>query len=173
MLTCLYLHVYVCAVQSLTSNRAYNTSPSLYGGDVVVDKEMEEYWKKGGNKKKRKLNTSTSSSKIGGTKSKKLSVSSSPSSSPSPSPTLEVLQEEYIPAEPIIGTCQILEKEYLRLTGKCDPARIRPQPVLMRMMEKLKQEWKEKADYEYCCSQLKVSIPSDRETCFDSIEAEK
>lgn len=55
----------------------------------------------------------------------------------------------------IIGTCQNLEKPYLRLTSAPDPATVRPLPVLKRTLEWLKKRWKESKDYNYVCDQFK------------------
>lgn len=59
-------------------------------------------------------------------------------------------------AKPLIGTCEILEKEYVRLTSDPDPSTVRPQPVLEQTLKLLKHKYiNERADYVYMCSQLK------------------
>lgn len=55
----------------------------------------------------------------------------------------------------IIGTCQKLEKRYLRLTSAPDPATVRPPQVLKETMKLLKGKWKSDRDYNYICDQLK------------------
>ena len=55
------------------------------------------------------------------------------------------------------GTCEKLEKEYLRLTAPPRADLVRPLRVLKRHVENLKSEWKGKRvhDYEWFCSQFK------------------
>lgn len=55
----------------------------------------------------------------------------------------------------IVGTCQKLEKPYLRLTSAPDPATVRPLPVLKLALKMLKDKWKSGADYGYICDQFK------------------
>ena len=63
------------------------------------------------------------------------------------------------------GTCQVLEKDYLRLTAPPQAALVRPQPILERHLEQLQQAYydtnntnktKKKRDYLWLCSQLKA-----------------
>lgn len=55
------------------------------------------------------------------------------------------------------GTCQTLEKEYLRLTAPPKAELVRPQPVLELHLANLKRIWaKRKRDYVWMCSQLKA-----------------
>jgi len=56
----------------------------------------------------------------------------------------------------IIGTCQDLEKMYLRLTSAPDPSTVRPLDVLGRSLDMVKQCWKSDQDYRYVCEQLKA-----------------
>ncbi|TMW57235.1 hypothetical protein Poli38472_003160 [Pythium oligandrum] len=56
----------------------------------------------------------------------------------------------------IKGTCQNIEKEYLRLTSAPHPSTVRPEPVLKKALEMVKTKWRAgKCDYIYACSQLK------------------
>jgi hypothetical protein len=56
----------------------------------------------------------------------------------------------------IVGTCQTLEKQYLRLTTIPDPSQVRPQFVLMKSLKLLKDKWKNKqADYNYISEQFR------------------
>ncbi|CAH0488426.1 unnamed protein product [Peronospora farinosa] len=56
----------------------------------------------------------------------------------------------------IKGTCQTIEKEYLRLTSPPHPSTVRPEPVLRKALDLVKSKWaKGNHDYIYACSQLK------------------
>jgi len=55
----------------------------------------------------------------------------------------------------IVGTCQDLEKNYLRLTSAPDPSTIRPLSVLHKTLELLKKKWTEEQNYNYICDQFK------------------
>lgn len=56
----------------------------------------------------------------------------------------------------IVGTCEKLEKDYLRLTSPPDPSVVRPEHVLRKTIQLLKKKWSnEEVDYVYMCSQLK------------------
>lgn len=55
----------------------------------------------------------------------------------------------------ITGTCQDLEKQYLRISGPPDATKIRPVEVLKKSLEMVKTRWSEKMDYHYACEQMK------------------
>lgn len=56
----------------------------------------------------------------------------------------------------IKGTNQAVEKEYLRLTSAPHPSTVRPESVLKRALQLVRDKWKAGAcDYVYACSQLK------------------
>ncbi|CAL1526348.1 unnamed protein product [Lymnaea stagnalis] len=55
----------------------------------------------------------------------------------------------------VIGTCQDLEKPYLRLTGAPDSKQIRPPSVLKKALANVQEKWQKKTDYRYACEQLK------------------
>jgi len=56
----------------------------------------------------------------------------------------------------IVGTCQALEKPYLRLTSAPDPATVRPLPVLKKTLAMLKDRWRRGVvEYPWICDQFK------------------
>ncbi|CAK4032001.1 Hypothetical predicted protein [Lecanosticta acicola] len=79
--------------------------------------------------------------------------------SPEPSPFLHSSRDQSpaanVDAGPIIGTCQILEKSYFRLTAPPNPSTVRPPAVLEKALEAILKKWKEEHDYTYVCDQLK------------------
>jgi hypothetical protein len=56
---------------------------------------------------------------------------------------------------PIIGTCETLEKRYLRLTSAPNPALVRPERILHQTLEFLKSKWRKENNYGYICDQFK------------------
>ena len=70
-------------------------------------------------------------------------------SSYKPSPSPEPM------SGPVVGTCQILEKQYFRLTAPPIPSQVRPESVLRQTLELLKKKWKKEGNYSYICDQFK------------------
>ena len=67
--------------------------------------------------------------------------------------------EEGSQGDVIVGTCRVLEKEYLRLTSAPKPELVRPQPILEEHFRNLQSEYadlKRRRDYLWFCSQLKA-----------------
>ncbi|KAL7886522.1 hypothetical protein AOLI_G00042430 [Acnodon oligacanthus] len=56
---------------------------------------------------------------------------------------------------PIVGTCQEITKNYLRLTCAPDPSTVRPVSVLKKSLTAVKAHWKTNQDYQYACEQMK------------------
>ena len=57
----------------------------------------------------------------------------------------------------VVGTCQTLEKGYLRLLGAPDPALVRPEPVLRLALAALLERFSAGAvPYLFVCDQLKA-----------------
>jgi hypothetical protein len=56
---------------------------------------------------------------------------------------------------PVIGTCEDIEKRYLRLTAPPKPETVRPQRVLEKTLEHLKRKWRKESNYGYVCDQFK------------------
>lgn len=69
----------------------------------------------------------------------------SPQRSPTPPP----------PAGPVVGTCEKLEKSYLRLTAPPKPEVVRPEPILRQTLALLKKKWRNEQNYSYTCDQFK------------------
>jgi hypothetical protein len=56
---------------------------------------------------------------------------------------------------PVVGTCQVLEKQYFRLTAPPIPSQVRPEHILRQTLELLKKKWKKEGNYNYICDQFK------------------
>ncbi|KAL1302006.1 hypothetical protein AAFC00_002458 [Neodothiora populina] len=56
---------------------------------------------------------------------------------------------------PVVGTCQKLEKSYLRLTAPPKPETVRPLPILKQTLGMLIKKWKDEHNYGYICDQFK------------------
>jgi len=56
---------------------------------------------------------------------------------------------------PVVGTCQVLEKQYFRLTSAPVPSQVRPEPILRQTLDLLKKKWKKEGNYSYICDQFK------------------
>jgi hypothetical protein len=55
----------------------------------------------------------------------------------------------------IVGTCEKLEKSYLRLTSAPDPTTVRPLHILRKTLDFLLDKWKKESNYTYICDQFK------------------
>ncbi|GAB0136902.1 hypothetical protein EsDP_00005187 [Epichloe bromicola] len=66
--------------------------------------------------------------------------------SPSPTPPS---------AGPIVGTSEVLEKRYLRLTAPPVPSNVRPERILRQTLDLLKKKWRKEGNYSYICDQFK------------------
>jgi hypothetical protein len=56
---------------------------------------------------------------------------------------------------PIVGTCEVLEKKYLRLTAPPVPSKVRPEKILRQTLDLLKKKWRKESNYSYICDQFK------------------
>ncbi|XP_069123369.1 leukocyte receptor cluster member 8 homolog [Argopecten irradians] len=55
----------------------------------------------------------------------------------------------------VVGTCQGIEKPYLRLTTAPDASQIRPLEILRKSLDHVKECWKKKNKYHFVCEQFK------------------
>jgi flagellar motor protein MotB len=58
-------------------------------------------------------------------------------------------------SEAFVGTSQLLERHYLRLTSAPDPASVRPEHVLRQSLAHVLQKWVTAQDYAFVCEQFK------------------
>ncbi|KAI9158243.1 THP3 [Paramyrothecium foliicola] len=56
---------------------------------------------------------------------------------------------------PIVGTSEVLEKKYLRLTAPPVPSNVRPERILKQTLDLLKKKWRKESNYSYICDQFK------------------
>ena len=56
---------------------------------------------------------------------------------------------------PVVGTCQVLEKNYFRLTSAPKPETVRPLPVLIAAFDLVRRKWSRDKNYSYVCDQFK------------------
>lgn len=56
---------------------------------------------------------------------------------------------------PVVGTCQDLEKRYLRLTAPPVASKVRPEDILRQTLDLLKKKWRKESNYSYICDQFK------------------
>jgi len=56
---------------------------------------------------------------------------------------------------PVVGTCEVLEKKYLRLTAPPIASKVRPERILRLTLEMLKKSWRKEQNYSYVCDQFK------------------
>lgn len=56
---------------------------------------------------------------------------------------------------PVVGTCETLEKKYLRLTSAPIPSKVRPERILKQTLDLLKKKWRKEQNYSYICDQFK------------------
>ncbi|ATY63690.1 SAC3 GANP domain [Cordyceps militaris] len=63
--------------------------------------------------------------------------------------------ESTLSSGPIVGTSEVLEKRYLRLTAPPIPSNVRPEPILRQTLDLLKKKWRKEGNYSYVCDQFK------------------
>ncbi|EME44304.1 hypothetical protein DOTSEDRAFT_53449 [Dothistroma septosporum NZE10] len=57
---------------------------------------------------------------------------------------------------PIVGTCEVVEKNYFRLTAPPNPSTVRPLRILEQALAHIIAKWKGEHDYTWVCDQLKA-----------------
>ena len=55
----------------------------------------------------------------------------------------------------MVGTSEVLEKRYLRLTAPPIPSNVRPEGILRQTLDLLKKKWRKEGNYSYICDQFK------------------
>lgn len=64
--------------------------------------------------------------------------------------------DEELVFEPVVGTCEVVEKDYLRLTTAPKPDMVRPPTVLKEAVKRVKKFWAGgQRDYDWVCRQMK------------------
>lgn len=63
--------------------------------------------------------------------------------------------ETIVSSGPIVGTSEVLEKRYLRLTAPPVPSNVRPERILRQTLDLLKKKWRKEGNYSYVCDQFK------------------
>ncbi|KAF1834068.1 hypothetical protein BDW02DRAFT_353953 [Decorospora gaudefroyi] len=63
--------------------------------------------------------------------------------------------EDEVPAGPVVGTNQSLEKSYFRLTAPPKAETVRPLHILKKTLVRLAEKWKAEKNYNYICNQFK------------------
>ncbi|KAJ3477280.1 hypothetical protein NLG97_g8881 [Lecanicillium saksenae] len=63
--------------------------------------------------------------------------------------------ESTLSSGPIVGTSEVLEKRYLRLTAPPVPSNVRPERILRQTLDLLKKKWRKEGNYSYVCDQFK------------------
>ena len=146
----------------MTANRTgYNSSASLYGGDLsgTADEDLDSYWKKGANKKKKNKQNGSAASAAGAGQQAKKKQHKAHTPAGFTNLGYGLIDEStslVFTTHRVTGRCQDLEKDYLRLTSQADPDRVRPPTVLLRALNMVKRKWIDAGDYEYVCNQLKA-----------------
>ncbi|KAL7897639.1 SAC3/GANP/Nin1/mts3/eIF-3 p25 family domain-containing protein [Trichoderma sp. SZMC 28014] len=98
---------------------------------VALDDPKSSKFQKEANKRKRRFENEFKAANI---------------SSPSPTPPT---------TGPIVGTSEVLEKKYLRLTAPPVASNVRPERVLRQTLDLLKKKWRKESNYSYICDQFK------------------
>lgn len=137
------------AAQGLNANRTgYNSSSSLYGGDLSAadDTDLDSYWKKGASKKKKNKQNGAGGggAAAGGQQASKKKQHKAHTPAGFQNLGYGNIDEStslVFSVQRVTGRCQDLEKDYLRLTSQADPDRVRPPAVLQRSLTMVKRKW--------------------------------